>query len=62
MGMPNYHNGQHRTMWHRINHVGVPHRTAASSALRLVLGVLQHPGWQFWEPTINGSGKILCAG
>jgi len=28
----------------------------SSAALRRVLGVLQHPGPQFWGPTIGGSG------
>ena len=30
-----------------------------SAALRGVLGVLQHPGPQFWGPAIGGSGKLV---
>jgi len=35
----------------------VTHRHSA--ALRGVLGVLQHPGPQFWGPAIGGSGKLV---
>jgi len=32
---------------------------ASSAALRGVLGVLPHPGPQFWGPAIGGSGKLV---
>ena len=32
-----------------------------SAALRGVLGVLQHPGPQFWGPAIGGSGKLVIS-
>jgi len=48
-----------------ISHFGRGHSSSPDHAVRCrikgVLGALQHPDPQSWEPAIGGTGKFLCA-